>query len=79
MMGAKGVLVSISGGTDMTLFEVDEAATRIREEVDADADIIVGAIFDKALAGKFRVSVVATGLRRGLEIPLTAGSENRIN
>ncbi|TIU23352.1 MAG: cell division protein FtsZ, partial [Mesorhizobium sp.] len=50
MMGAKGVLVSISGGTDMTLFEVDEAATRIREEVDADADIIVGAIFDKALA-----------------------------
>ncbi|UVC17218.1 cell division protein FtsZ [Mesorhizobium onobrychidis] len=79
MMGAKGVLVSISGGTDMTLFEVDEAATRIREEVDADADIIVGAIFDKALAGKFRVSVVATGLRRELEIPLTAGSENRIN
>ncbi|RWK58187.1 cell division protein FtsZ [Mesorhizobium sp.] len=79
MMGARGVLVSISGGTDMTLFEVDEAATRIREEVDADADIIVGAIFDKALAGKFRVSVVATGLRRGLEIPLTAGSENRIN
>jgi len=68
MMGAKGVLVSISGGTDMTLFEVDEAATRIREEVDADADIIVGAIFDQALAGKFRVSVVATGLRPGLEM-----------
>jgi cell division protein FtsZ len=63
MMGAKGVLVSISGGADMTLFEVDEAATRIREEVDDDADIIVGAIFDKTLAGKFRVSVVATGLR----------------
>ncbi|SIT57291.1 Cell division protein FtsZ 2 [Mesorhizobium prunaredense] len=79
MMGAKGVLVSISGGTDMTLFEVDEAATRIREEVDADADIIVGAIFDNALAGKFRVSVVATGLRRGLEIPLTVGLENRVN
>lgn len=70
MMGAKGVLVSISGGKDMTLFEVDEAATRIREEVDADADIIVGAIFDQALAGKFRVSVVATGLRPGLEMPL---------
>ncbi|WP_245525491.1 cell division protein FtsZ [Mesorhizobium sp. M00.F.Ca.ET.216.01.1.1] len=68
MMGAKGVLVSISGGTDMTLFEVDEAATRIREEVDADADIIVGAIFDEALAGKFRVSVVATGLRQGIEV-----------
>lgn len=63
MIGAKGVLVSISGGMDMTLFEVDEAANRIREEVDDDADIIVGAIFDKALDGKFRVSVVATGLR----------------
>ena len=64
MGGAKGVLVSISGGQDMTLFEVDEAATRIREEVDADADIIVGAIFDQALQGRFRVSVVATGLRQ---------------
>ena len=62
MKGAKGVLVSISGGMDMTLFEVDEAATRIREEVYDDADIIVGAIFDKQLEGKFRVSVVATGL-----------------
>jgi cell division protein FtsZ len=46
----------------MSLFEVDEAATRIREEVDDDAEIIVGAIFDQQLAGKFRVSVVATGL-----------------
>ena len=64
MIGAKGVLVSISGGMDMTLFEVDEAATRIREEVGDDADIIVGAIFDEALEGKFRVSVVATGLRQ---------------
>lgn len=64
MGGARGVLVSISGGPDMTLFEVDEAATRIREEVDVDADIIVGAIFDKALEGKFRVSVVATGLQQ---------------
>jgi cell division protein FtsZ len=49
MRGAKGVLVSISGGMDMTLFEMDEAATRIREEVDDDTDIIVGAIFDKAV------------------------------
>jgi cell division protein FtsZ len=64
MGGARGVLVSISGGPDMTLFEVDEAATRIREEVDADADIIVGAIFDQALEGRFRVSVVAAGLRQ---------------
>ena len=68
MIGAKGVLVSISGGMDMTLFEVDEAATRIREEVDDDADIIVGAIFDQALEGKFRVSVVATGLRRSADV-----------
>ncbi|MBD0415495.1 cell division protein FtsZ [Oryzicola mucosus] len=68
MAGAKGVLVSISGGMDMTLFEVDEAATRIREEVDTDADIIVGAIFDQALQGKFRVSVVATGLGRSADV-----------
>jgi cell division protein FtsZ len=65
MKGAKGVLVSISGGLDMTLFEVDEAATRIREEVYEDADIVVGAIFDRELDGTFRVSVVATGLDHG--------------
>ncbi|EKF18277.1 cell division protein FtsZ [Nitratireductor pacificus] len=62
MAGARGVLVSISGGRDMTLFEVDEAATRIREEVGDDAEIIVGAIFDNSLEGTFRVSVVAAGL-----------------
>ncbi|MAS13541.1 MAG: cell division protein FtsZ [Nitratireductor sp.] len=62
MKGARGVLVSISGGRDMTLFEVDEAATRIREEVGDDAEIIVGAIFDDKLEGVFRVSVVAAGL-----------------
>jgi cell division protein FtsZ len=69
MRGAKGVLVSISGGMDMTLFEVDEAATRIREEVYDEADIVVGAIFDRTLDGTFRVSVVATGLdsTRGAE------------
>jgi cell division protein FtsZ len=66
MKGAKGVLVSISGGLDMTLFEVDEAATRIREEVYEDADIVVGAIFDRSLDGTFRVSVVATGLDRAI-------------
>ncbi|HEV7255931.1 MAG TPA: cell division protein FtsZ [Mesorhizobium sp.] len=60
--GAKGVLVSISGGSDMTLFEIDEAATRVREEVCDDAEIIVGAISDEKLGGVFRVSVVATGL-----------------
>lgn len=65
--GARGVFVSISRGADMTLFEVDEAATRICEEVDADAHIIVGAIFDDAIEGKFRVFVVATGLRQTAE------------
>jgi cell division protein FtsZ len=62
MQGAKGVLVSISGGIDMTLFEIDEAVSRIREEVGDDSDIIVGAIFDQTLEGKFQMSVVATGL-----------------
>jgi cell division protein FtsZ len=62
MRGARGVLISISGGKDLTLYEVDEAATRIREEVDADANIIVGATFDESLDGIIRVSVVATGV-----------------
>lgn len=62
MKGARGLLVSITGGKDLTLFEVDEAATRIREEVDQDANIIVGATFDETLDGIIRVSVVATGI-----------------
>ncbi len=62
MKGAKGLLVSITGGKDLTLYEVDEAATRIREEVDQDANIIVGATFDESLDGIIRVSVVATGI-----------------
>ena len=62
MKGAKGLLISITGGKDLTLYEVDEAATRIREEVDQDANIIVGATFDEALDGIIRVSVVATGI-----------------
>src|SRR5213083_2993752 len=62
MRGAKGLLVSITGGKDLTLFEVDEAATRIREEVDQDANIIVGATFDESLDGIVRVSVVAAGV-----------------
>jgi cell division protein FtsZ len=62
MKGARGLLISISGGKDLTLYEVDEAATRIREEVDQDANIIVGATFDEALEGVIRVSVVATGI-----------------
>ncbi len=62
MQGARGVLINISGGGDMTLFEVDEAANRIREEVDPEANIIFGATFDPNLEGKVRVSVVATGI-----------------
>src|SRR5438309_2199146 len=62
MKGARGLLISITGGRDLTLYEVDEAATRIREEVDSDANIIVGATFDEALDGIIRVSVVATGI-----------------
>ncbi len=64
MKGAKGLLISITGGKDLTLFEVDEAATRIREEVDSDANIIVGATFDEGLDGVIRVSVVATGIEQ---------------
>ena len=66
--GARGLLVSISGGLDMTLFDVDEAATRVREEVDADANIVVGATFNETLEGRLRVSVVATGLRQPAEV-----------
>jgi cell division protein FtsZ len=62
MRGARGLLISITGGKDLTLYEVDEAATRIREEVDPDANIIVGATFDDSLEGVIRVSVVATGV-----------------
>ena len=62
MKGAKGVLINITGGMDLTLYEVDEAANRIRSEVDPDANIIVGSTFDTSLDGRMRVSVVATGI-----------------
>jgi cell division protein FtsZ len=62
MKGARGVLINITGGLDMTLFEVDEAANRIREEVDPDANIIFGSTFDEKLEGRMRISVVATGI-----------------
>ncbi|HEX6141608.1 MAG TPA: cell division protein FtsZ [Geminicoccaceae bacterium] len=62
MKGARGVLINITGGPDMTLFEVDEAANRIKEEVDPDANIIVGSTLDESLEGHMRVSVVATGI-----------------
>ena len=61
MQGARGLLISITGGPDLTLYEVDEAASRIREEVDVDCNIILGATYDPGLTGTIRVSVVATG------------------
>ena len=62
MKGARGVLINITGGYDMTLYEVDEAANRIREDVDSEANIIFGSTFDERLNGRMRVSVVATGI-----------------
>ena len=62
MKGARGVLINITGGPDMTLFEVDEAANRIREEVDNEANIVFGSTFDDSMEGLVRVSVVATGI-----------------
>ena len=62
LKGATGVLINVTGSNDMTLFEVDEAANRIRDEVDPEANIIVGSTFDSDLTGSIRVSVVATGI-----------------
>ncbi|SEW20974.1 cell division protein FtsZ [Cognatiyoonia koreensis] len=81
--GAKGVLINITGGYDLTLFELDEAANKIREKVDPEANIIVGSTLDTNMEGKMRVSVVATGIdavintsevptpRRSMAAPLT--------
>ena len=81
--GAKGVLINITGGYDLTLFELDEAANKIREKVDPDANIIVGSTLDTGMEGQMRVSVVATGIdaaektsdvplpRRSMAAPLT--------
>ena len=77
MRGAKELLISITGGKDLTLFEVDEAATRIREEVDPDANIILGATFEESLEGVIRVSVVATGI--DTEAHAAAAIEARMN
>ena len=90
LRGAKGVLINITGGYDLTLFELDEAANRIREEVDADANIIVGSTLDPEIQGTMRVSVVATGIdasdmvqetpvaRRTLAEPLQPKPEERV-
>ena len=62
LKGAKGLLINITGGKDLTLFEVDEAVNKVRAEVDSEAELIIGAITDPALEGKMRVSIVATAL-----------------
>ncbi|NNG04323.1 MAG: cell division protein FtsZ [Inquilinus sp.] len=67
MKGARGVLINITGGLDMTLYEVDEAINRVRDEVDADANIIFGSTFDESMEGQVRVSVVATGIDLDVE------------
>ena len=86
--GAKGLLINITGGTDLTLFEVDKVTNAIRAEVHPDADVIVGSIFDERMEGKVRVSVVATGLgpqitpgRRivDLSVSNTVGNQANIN
>src|SRR5215204_3931322 len=81
MKGARGLLISITGGNDLTLYELDEAATRIREEVDQDANIILGATFDESLEGVIRVSVVATGIDHALlsDSAEIASTEQRIS
>ena len=91
LRGARGVLINITGGHDLTLFELDEAANRIREEVDPDANIIVGSTIDEELQGIMRVSVVATGIdateasnetplpRRSMAEPLAKDVENNLS
>ncbi len=78
MKGARGLLISITGGNDLTLYEVDEAASRIRQEVDEDANIILGATFDSNLDGIVRVSVVATGIDQPLGAKDLNSGESRI-
>ena len=68
LKGARGVLINITGGYDMTLFELDEAANEIRREIDPNANIILGSAFDSELEGKIRVSVVAAGIESGLAV-----------
>jgi cell division protein FtsZ len=84
LKGAKSLLLSITGGHDLTLWEVDEAANRVRQEVDPDANIIVGATFDEGLGNRVRVSIVASGMarsgpsHRGAEAPAWApGAQQR--
>jgi cell division protein FtsZ len=79
LRGAKGVIINITGGMDLTLFEVDEAANHIRDLVDPDANIIVGSAFNEELNGKMRVSVVATGIDAAAQAISTAPARQTSN
>lgn len=74
LKGAKGLLLSITGGSNLTLYEVDEAASRVRQEIDPEANIIVGATFDESLGDRVRVSIVASGMTRTGERAQTMAS-----
>ncbi len=76
LRGARGLLVSITGNRDLTLYEVDEAATRVRQEVDPEAVIIVGANFDDTMGDRIRVSIVASGMERLGEQSLNQGQNH---
>lgn len=78
MKGAKGILINITGGGDMTLFEVDAAANRVREEVDGNANIIFGATFNNEIENKIRVSVLATGIESAVSFEDESLSNNKI-
>jgi len=80
LKGAKGLLINITGGKDLTLFEVDEAVNKVRAEVDSEAELIIGAITDSSLDGKMRVSIVATALdNQGPQIKPVVSMVHRIN
>lgn len=79
LKGARGLLLSITGGRGLTLYEVDEAASRVRQEVDPEANIIVGATFDETLGDKVRVSIVASGMaRQGEPVPMPPPVDPRL-
>jgi cell division protein FtsZ len=76
--GARGLLISINASTDLTLYEVDEAASRIRQEVDEETNIIVGAIVEPALEDTMRVSVVATGIDQAANFGIERMSAHKL-
>lgn len=78
MKGARGVIINVTGGYDMTLFEADEACNKIRDEIDPNANVIFGATFDESMDGKMRVSIVATGIDRESELRRRDGKSSGV-